>query len=124
MQTIFYQHDCHLLTYDWVSSDWEYPKTPEQYPYSFDSYYVWRDFDKTELSDEIETVYSDRMYQWNYEKAKTVFKGKQILNNLNKKECKKIVKEYFGSDTKCIGYALSCNISNGYPIGVFFIQKK
>ena len=90
-------------------------RTPDDYPYSFDAYYLW----KTKELDKAYPVYTDRMRQQDPEKASKAFKGLGQFGNYTEKQCKQIVKDFFGNNAKCVGYALSCNVSSGYPIGIF-----
>lgn len=101
--------------YDWV--DRNHTRTPEKYPYSFDAHYLWRD----DLS-ESTSVYSDRMWQWDHEAAKYAFSNNQ-RGRRSREECKDIIKKYYKGVYECVGYALCCNQSNGYEIGIFFIKK-
>lgn len=106
--------------YDWINP--EKNSTPEDYPFSFDAFYLWRDFDKHNKPNGLDIIYTDRMYQWDYDKATKAFEGYRDIRNLTKDDCMMIAKKYFGNETQCIGYALCCNASNGYPIGMFIIR--
>lgn len=119
-----YNEDGLVSMYDWVSSGEHNQRTPERYPYSFSEYFVWRNVSKSDMIKDIQKVYSDRMSQWDYEKAQKAFLGKSFFGELSEIECDRIVKEYFGDDSICVAYALGCNHSNGYPIGIFYIKKK
>jgi hypothetical protein len=108
------------IMYDWVDPNKN--SSPEESPYSFDAFYIWRDFDKENMAKNISVFYTDRMFQWDYEKAKRAFEGRKGIETLTKDDCIKITKKYFGNKARCVGYALCCNVSNGYPIGMLFIK--
>ena len=111
--------------YDGLSMyDWVYPEdnnlTPREAPYSFSPYYVWR----KNLTDS-NPVYTDRMWEWDREKAKEAFgKHGQRVKEFSESECNKIVKAYFGSKYKCVGFSMECNRSSGYEIGVFYLKEE
>lgn len=102
--------------YDWV--DPSRTRSPEEYPYSFDAHYIWRD-DLTGAT----PIYSDRMWEWDWEKAKAAFKNNQRGRRV-KHECKEIIERYYDGKYECVGYALCCNVSNGYEIGIFYVREK
>lgn len=111
---------------DWCFGD--SGKSPIQSPYSFDAHYLWRDFDKADIPDH-NSAYSDQMNQWDHEKYMAAFDRKSTkfgklsgrgLMGLSKSDALIITKRYWGEDTKCIGYALDCNRSSGYELGIFF----
>ena len=41
-------------------------KTPFEYPYNYSEYVLWKD--ENFHKEKYHAVYSDRLYQWNYEK--------------------------------------------------------
>jgi hypothetical protein len=102
--------------YDWV--DTNNTRTPEDYPYSFDAHFKWRDSLK-----DATVVYSDRMWQWDYDLAKWAFNGLGQRGNYTKQQCKDIIDAYYQGKYKCVGYALCCNQSSGYEIGIFYIKE-
>lgn len=110
-----------LVDYLIQSRDWVNPtqtRTPEQYPYSFDAYYVWR----TDISDS-SPVWTDRMWQQNPELAQVAFSGRQRVREMYPEQCQQIIRDYYGPDWVCTGFALGCNQSTGYEIGCFYIKK-
>ncbi len=107
---------------DWVDEHCS-KRTRQEYPYSYDAHYTFRDFDKKKQPEGLDAVYSDRMRYWDpdaFEKAcKAVKKG--WLENLTKSEAKKFIEVYYAGKYKCLGHAACCNVSSGYGIGLFFI---
>ncbi|GHB33689.1 hypothetical protein GCM10007094_23110 [Pseudovibrio japonicus] len=109
-------------TYDWVEPG--QTRTPEEYPYNFDAHFKWREFDKLAHDEPRQVFYSDRMLSWDYEKYMESFGSHGWLTSLTKEQCKKAVETYFGASQECVGFALCCNQSTGYPIGIFFVKPK
>lgn len=103
--------------YDWV--DPTQTRTPENYPYSFDAHYIWRENLKGASG-----VYSDRMWEWDREKAKMAFDGVGQRAIRDKQKTKKVIEKYYDGKYECVGYALCCNVSNGYEIGIFYLKEK
>lgn len=93
------------------------------HPYSFDAHYIWRNFNKNKIPKRIGTVYSDRLMQWNVEKYKEAFDGQGWIDQLTKEQCIKAIDIYYTGKYKCVGYAVACNVSSGYPLGVFYIEE-
>lgn len=99
-------------------------RTPKTHPYSFDAYFVFRDFDKSVSNPKRHVIYSDNLMYNDSEKFK---KGTNTAGNnvasYSKSEAKKFAKACFGSKYKCVGYSITCNVSNGCPIGMFWIEE-
>lgn len=109
--------------YDWVSSGNN--RTPEDYPYSHSEYYLWRDFENGDGT--ADGYYTDRMQSWDYDKYRAATKDRMTNWGSvpkSRSDAQKIVEAYFGVEFDCVGIAQSMNVSNGYPLGVFFIRKK
>jgi len=108
--------------YDWVTSG--STRTPEEYPYSHSEYYLWRTFASGDAT--VEAYYTDRMRSWDAEKY-TAATANKMTNwhsvPISKVAADEIVKAYFGSSYVCVGIAQSMNVSNGYPLGVFFVRR-
>lgn len=110
--------------------DWAFPsgsrRTRREYPYSYDAYFVWRDFDKHDQPKSIGGEYSDRLMQHDhkkYEKARDDSSGGWI-EDISKEQAKKFIESYYDGKYECVGFAACCNVSNGYGIGIFYIQLK
>lgn len=103
--------------YDWVDPD--RTRTPEEYPYNFDAHFKWR-----EDLEGADVVYSDRMWQSDWDLAKWAFNGLGQRGNYTRQQCKDIVDAYYQGRYECVGYALACNQSSGYEIGMFYIKAK
>jgi len=109
--------------YDWVNPSNR--RTPEQFPYSYSDFYVWRTFDKGDTS--VNCLYTDRMREHNLEKYKLATKDR--MTNFgsipkSREDANEVVRLYFGEDFECVGIIQSVNYSSGYPLGVFCIRKK
>lgn len=110
--------------YDWTHHG---NRTPEEYPYSFSAHYLWRDFDKNDIPKGVSSEYSDRMRGWDnaaYERAREAVNFSEMTAQLDRASAKQFVEIYHGGACECVGYARDCNVSNGYPLGIFFIRSK
>lgn len=106
--------------YDWVSPGL-HNQTPQESPYGFSGYYLWRDFKSGDRT--VDGVYSDRMAGWEPEKWAEAMRGrKQNWQTMSRSEAEAIIKIYYGGRYTLVGYATECNVSNGYPVGIFFIR--
>ncbi|WP_156883599.1 hypothetical protein [Salipiger mucosus] len=108
---------------DWVDERSSCNRTPREAPYGYSAHFKWREFDKRNPPEGIDAVHSDRMQQWNAEKYRAAFKGKGWIDALSKEKCKNAIRTYYDGKYECIGYAVECNVSNGYPVGLFFLKK-
>jgi hypothetical protein len=111
--------------YDWCFSSGNNQRTPDEYPYSFDTYYLWRDFEESDMEG-IDSVYSDRMRDWEPEKFKAALEasGKGWIDRMTKERAKTFIKVYYDGKYECVGFGRGCNVSNGYPLGIFFLKEK
>jgi hypothetical protein len=112
--------------YDWVDPSDQ--RTREEYPYNFSSHYLFCDGDRGQFGIVgADAVFTDRMRQQDREKASLALKGFSDFGTRPpgdiRKSCRKAVRLFCGPGVKCVGYALTCNQSSGYPIGIFFIQQ-
>lgn len=108
--------------YDWVSPHGS--RTPQEYPYSHDEFYLWRKFKDGDES--VTSAYTDRMREWDAEKYARATKDRMTNYNSVPKSraaADEIVAAYFGPKAECVGVAQSMNHSNGYPLGIFFIRR-
>lgn len=97
-------------------------KTKREYPYSYDPYVYWDSHKKKEKT---HTVYSDRMWQWDYAKynqasTKAFGSAKQILTGITGGQMQELLRAYYDNDKiELLLVVEYCNISNGYPLWRF-----
>lgn len=97
-------------------------KNKMEYPYSYDPFVYWRTGNPKETT---HTVYSDRMWQWDYTKynkaaTKAFGSAKQILTGTNHEQMQELLREYYEDPTIKLQLVVEyCNISNGYPLWRF-----
>ena len=101
-------------------------RTPLSYPYNYDEYVIWKD--KIFNEEECSAVYSDRLFQWDYEKynkcCQEVFKNQgQQFYEREPKEIEKFLGMYFEKEIKLTAITQGCNQSSGYPYWVFFYKE-
>lgn len=98
-------------------------RTKQDYPYSYDPFFTYGD---RETMEGCQTVYSDRLSQWDYEKNRTA-----IANNFSKdrtflgqspRAYQAYLSEYYGRKVKLGAVAEGCNVANGYPYLIFFFK--
>jgi len=115
--------------FDW-SGDGEC--TPSDSPFAFSGHYLWRAAGvRNARKGYIEGAtpsYTDRMSQSDREKAKQALEGFTFYgtrpNGDIATRCQKAVDTYYGEGKyELIAYELTCNISTGYPIGVFWMRN-
>ncbi len=117
--------------YDWVLEG--STRTPEKHPYGFDAHYLWRLFDKNVFPTGTRTtIYTDRMHEWDAKKyAAAIDPNSMEFGKLSKgfsvfqayaPDAQIVVKRYFGENVACVGFAIACNVSNGYPYGIFILE--
>lgn len=102
-------------------------RTPFTHPYNYDHYVIWKDdsnFDRTND----DAVYSDRLYQWDYEKynkcCMSVFKNEgQNFNQRNPEDIEKFLSMYFDKQIKLTAVVEGCNQAYGYPYWLFFYKN-
>ena len=104
-------------------------RTKSSHPYSYEPFVTYRNGENKEIND---TVYSDRLYQWDYEKYNKLCekhfgdKG-QYFSNRDPKNIENFLKEYYNNDSlELILIEEGCNYSSGYPYWIFSskISKK
>lgn len=89
-------------------------RTKAQYPYSYDTFIVWRTGPNSELT---HSVYTDRMQQWEPEKFELLRKkyNKQFPA-MTPAELTNYMCEYIGKQVEVIYLAECCNHANGFPL--------
>ena len=103
----------------------EIKRNPFTHPYSYDEYVIWKDenFNKEKYS----AVYSDRLYQYDYEKynkcCQEVFENQgQRFDRRDPKEIEKFLSMYFDERIKLTAIMQGCNQSSGFPYWVFLYE--
>ena len=97
-------------------------RTPFEYPYSYDGFVTYRGGENSEANN---TIYSDRLLQWDYEKCRKMMKkhfgeSGDYWNNRSPKKIESFLKEWCGDkNLKLIFVMEYCNVSNGYPVWRF-----
>jgi hypothetical protein len=99
-------------------------RTKEDYPYSYDSFVVWKENYCKEKSN---VVYSDRLLQWDYNKfgecCMEVWGNQgQMFYDRNPKDIEAFLSKYFSKEIKLTVIMEGCNVSNGYPIWTFIYE--
>lgn len=102
-------------------------RTPFTHPYNYDDYVIWKDDSNFDRAND-DAVYSDRLYQWDYEKynkcCMNVFKNKgQNFKLRNPKDIEKFLSMYFNKQIKLTAVVESCNQAYGNPYWVFFYKN-
>lgn len=100
-------------------------RTPFSHPYNYDEYVIWKNSCGVDNSN---AVYSDRLYQWDYEKynkcCQETFKNQgQSFDKREPKEIEKFLSMYFEKEIKLTAVTQGCNQATGYPYWVFFYEE-
>jgi len=101
-------------------------RTPLTNPYSYDGHVIWRDGKNEEADD---SVYSDRLSQWDYEQTKQL-KLKHFgdvsdyYSHKSPKDIESFLRERLDLPNLKLIYIMEyCNQSNGYPYWRFAYKK-
>ena len=99
-------------------------KTKYTHPYSYDGFVTFRNGKNEEVN---HTVYSDRIVQWDYKKARKLMKkhfGNEgdYYTDRSPDKIESFLKEYFGKELKLILVMEYCNVSSGYPVWRFDLK--
>lgn len=96
-------------------------RTKEDWPYSYSDHYLWGEQQKG-----CEAVYSDRLAQWDNDKAKAAGAAIADLNcrygHWGKEGTSKYLSAYFGKPVEAVAVAEGCNVSSGYPYWIFWFR--
>lgn len=102
-------------------------RTPFSHPYNYDEYVIWKDenFNKEKYS----AVYSDRLYQWDWEKynrcCQEVFENQgQMFYQREPKEIERFLSMYFDKEIKLTAVMQGCNQSSGFPYWIFLYEEE
>lgn len=105
----------------------EIKRNPFSHPYNYDEYVIWKDedFDKEKYS----AVYSDRLYQWDWEKynrcCQEVFGNQgQMFYQRKPKEIERFLSMYFDKEIKLTAVMQGCNQSSGFPYWIFLYEEE
>lgn len=99
-------------------------KSKFDYRYSYDTFIIWHNGKKAKGS-----VYTDRLYQWDYEKHNKLCKKyfgneSQYWSDRKQKDIEKFMQEFNDDETiNVVALAETCNVSNGFPIWIIFYNN-
>lgn len=100
-------------------------RTPHTNPYTYDDHVIFRSGPNTEIDN---TAYSDRILQWDYEKARNL-QRKHFVNRGDyypREDAKKVqafLRDYFDAPKlELIVITEGCNQSSGYPVWCFHMK--
>ena len=99
-------------------------RTPEEYPYSYDHFAVWKG---TNFSETTDTVYSDRMRNWSPDKfaaccIRVWDSTGQSFAGRKPEDIEQFLRLYYDVDLDLTGIEEGCNAGNGYPYWVFYFK--
>lgn len=100
-------------------------RNPHSYPYSYDTFKVW---DNGYCKEKSHSLYSDRMWQWNYEKfdkcCEMVFGNSgQMFYDRTPEDINSFINLYLGKEVRLTAILQGCNVSTGFPYWVFVYEK-
>jgi hypothetical protein len=100
-------------------------KTKSSHPYSYDAFVTHRLGDNHEINN---TIYSDRLLQWDYDKTRKLMKKHfgndgDYYHSRKPHEIENFLSDWLNKDVKLIVVMEGCNVSNGYPYWVFLINS-
>jgi len=97
-------------------------KTKDKYPYSYDGHVTWRGMENQHNQN---TVWTDRLYQWDYEKYNNLCEKyfgntSQYWNNREPEKVELFLQDYLEKpNLKLVLIMEYCNASSGYPLWRF-----
>lgn len=94
-------------------------KTKGAYPYTYDPFLIY--FSEDIKEEPTGTVYTDRLYQWDYKKHDSLCEKhfgdkRQYWNNRETKKIEEFLCEYIDKKIILIANIQYVNLSNGYPV--------
>lgn len=121
------EYDYTSEDFDWVSENGK--NSPVAFPYSFDSYFLWRDFQKHSEDSKISIIHTDRMKEWDTNAYKMSLKKVKDVFAPSRKEAATFIKSFYKNsnckkDVECVGFSLGVNSSNGHLIGEYHVREK
>lgn len=126
METVFVNNDGYYIPRIINLAGTPIKRTKNEYPYSYDPFLIWKgDYHKGVGS----VVYSDRLMQWDYKKfnkcCKKVWGNEgQLFYNRKPEDIEKFLSLYWNKEIKLTAIEEGCNVSNGYPIWIFYYESK
>jgi hypothetical protein len=109
------------------SSYWVDPnntRTKGEYPYSYSEFYLYGGPAGRDASDEAN--YSDRLWQWDYNKTETLWKKHcegHRYDNVPMAKLTAFMSEWHGRKVEVTALAEGCNPSNGYPYWIIWFRN-
>lgn len=106
-----------------IYNDWDgnpVERTTDKYMYSYDPYVLSKKSD-----DYRHAVYSDRLFQYDYEKHNILCKRHfgndgQVWDNRSNEKIEAFLQDYFGNPKlELVGIMKGCNMSSGHPYWIF-----
>jgi len=101
-------------------------RTKGEYPYNYDAFLIWKG---NYIKGKSDVVYSDRLMQWDYKKfnkcCNEIWDNEgQYFSNRNPKDIEKFLSLYWDKEIVLTAIEECCNVSNGYPIWIFYYEIK
>jgi hypothetical protein len=102
-------------------------RTRDKYPYSYDAYVTYMNGSKEDIKD---SVYSDRILQWDYELTRKIMlevfgTDGDYYNNRSPEDIEVFLRKRFDKpDLNLIAIMEGCNVGNGYPYWVFCYNEE
>jgi hypothetical protein len=89
-------------------------RTPEEYPYSYDPYFLLGSKREVEGAT---SAYSDRMREWDREKYTAMMHGGGDYGwrKATLVDASEMLSAYWAKPVRAVAIAEGCNVSNGYP---------
>lgn len=121
-----------ICTRDWLEES-VINRPPEDAPYAFSGFYLWRDRPKGKSGIVgADAIHSDRFRLWgapgaaaSEAMAQWTFWRTMPPLGAARAECQAVLDAYGRAagvePGRCVGYAIACNRSNGYPYGIFYV---
>lgn len=97
-------------------------RSKAEYPYSYDAFVTWRGLANEELNG---SVYSDRLYQWDWEKHNALCNKHfgnqgQRWSERQPDKIEAFLRDYLDDPELVLGLVMEgCNVSSGYPYWYF-----
>lgn len=111
----------------WVNPDRE-NRTKSESPYAYSEYFVFRHGGRRDgyswnFGKDTHADYSDRLWQWDYEKARKACEGIEgRMTHWGPDSASKFLSAYYGRPIECLALAEGCNPSSGYPYWIFWYR--
>jgi len=100
----------------WV--DPHFTRERDEYPYSYSEFFLSGNRDVI-ATPGVEAYYSDRIFQWDFEKAKRLWNehcGNRHWNSVGVQRLQDFCRAYFDKpNLKLLAHAEGCNAGSGYP---------